>query len=186
MTEKVKVTQKQSDWLDKYKSDKEIDYAIDIQPHKKRPDSPIIDWSASKVARALYDGYKVEPRFEVGDWVVHDSYSKPEKVVRVYPDVVETETLNDRQKRFRHATESEITEEKERRFFAEHGRRPWELKEFDELRNKTNDHRYTVTEEFDQLEVTLEDTYLDRTTLFKSKIKSDFYVVCFVESRLDV
>ncbi|MHC8517023.1 hypothetical protein [Sporosarcina sp. ITBMC105] len=69
MTEKVKVTQRQADWLDRYKNEKEIAYAIDIQPHKKRPDSPIVDWPASKVAEALYRGYEVEEEYEQGDWL---------------------------------------------------------------------------------------------------------------------
>lgn len=60
MTEKVKITQKQFDWLERYKSDEEIDYAIDVQLHRKRPDSPIVDWKPSEVARALYNGYECE------------------------------------------------------------------------------------------------------------------------------
>lgn len=66
MSEKVKVTQAQSDWLERYKSEEEIAYAIDIQRFRKRPDSPIVDWSASEVAKALYIGYEVE--IKVGDW----------------------------------------------------------------------------------------------------------------------
>ncbi len=67
---KVKVTQEQADWLDKYKSNEEIDYAINVQPHKKRPDSPIVDWAPSKVAYALYRGYEVEPEFKDDEWVL--------------------------------------------------------------------------------------------------------------------
>lgn len=59
MTKKLKVTQAQSDWLERYKSDEEIAYAIDIQPLRKRPDSPIVDWTSSEVAKALYIGYEV-------------------------------------------------------------------------------------------------------------------------------
>src|SRR5690625_4076760 len=67
--EKVKVTQEQADWLDKYSlTQAQIDHYIDIQPLNLRPDSPISDWKPSKLARALYKGYEVED-FEIGDWV---------------------------------------------------------------------------------------------------------------------
>ncbi len=69
MTEKVKVTQEQFDWLERYKSDEEINYAIDIHPHKKRPDSPIADWMPSEIAQALYNGYEVKQTpLKIGDW----------------------------------------------------------------------------------------------------------------------
>lgn len=70
MTEKVKLTQKQFDWLERYKSEEEIDYAIDIQLHRKRPDSPVADWKPSEVARAFYNGYEVGLQYKVGGWVV--------------------------------------------------------------------------------------------------------------------
>lgn len=73
MTEKVKVTQKQLDWLERYKNDEEIAYAIDIQVYGRRPDSPIADWKTSEVARALYIGYEIEPVYKLGDWVVLES-----------------------------------------------------------------------------------------------------------------
>lgn len=68
---KVKVTKVQAEWLERYPlTQGQIDHYIDLQPLKKRPDSPIVDWSAATLARALYNGYEVEPVFEVGDWVV--------------------------------------------------------------------------------------------------------------------
>lgn len=70
MAEKAKVTQEQFDWLEKYKSNEEINYAIDNQVYKKRPDSPIAGWKPSEVARALYSGYEIEQNIKAGDWVV--------------------------------------------------------------------------------------------------------------------
>lgn len=68
---KVKVTKEQAEWLEKYKTEQEIDYAINIQPYKKRPDSPIVDWKPSEVAKALWNGYEVEERFKLGDVAYH-------------------------------------------------------------------------------------------------------------------
>lgn len=119
MSEKVKVTQEQFDWLERYElTQEQIDHYIDIQPYKKRPDSPIVDWPASKVAKALYIGYEVEPEFGVGDWVVRDDKESIGKIIKMYPDVIETDLGNGfygRSKDYRHATESEIAAEKGRR-----------------------------------------------------------------------
>lgn len=123
MTEKVKVIQNQFDWLEKYKSDEEINYAIDIQLHKKRPDSPIADWGPSKVARALLIGYEIEPEYKVGDYVIYG-----DKIYRVYQLASDTKvnvinrngsTITNLQIRdIRHATPEEIEEEQEREKWA--------------------------------------------------------------------
>lgn len=72
--EKIQVTQKQADWLERYElTQEQIDHYINTQLHRKRPDSPIVDWDAGKLARSLYVGYEVIPEFFEGDWVVTKS-----------------------------------------------------------------------------------------------------------------
>lgn len=96
--------------------------------------------SAAKMARALYDGYEVEPEFKVGDWVHVSWYSNESgvyQVEEVYKNGsiridVENEIaitkLCPPLHMVRHATESEIAEEKERRFWAKLGRKTCEYR----------------------------------------------------------
>lgn len=120
MTKKVRVSPAQFDWLEKYKNEEAIDYAIDIQPLNKRPDSPLHDWSASKVAKALYKGYEVEPQYKVGDWIYSINSRAVGKVVRVGNDFVEIDNAEGATFNYiRHATPEEIQAEKDRRKWAE-------------------------------------------------------------------
>ena len=93
--------------------------------------------SLDELIRALYIGYEVEPEFKVGDWVVTKVTNHIGKItgfssITKYYDIegIQTDVI-------RHATPSEIAEEKERRFFAGHGRELWELKYKDILRLKS-------------------------------------------------
>ena len=145
MTEKVKITQKQFDWLEKYKSDEEIDYAIDVQLHRKRPDSPIVDWKPSEVARAFYNGYKVEPEYKTGEWVRYwksdslagigliSSYKNVRQFVRFEGEEKwrETDCITS------HATPEEIKAEKERRVWAGIGRETKQFRIGDIVINKS-------------------------------------------------
>lgn len=122
MTEKVKVTQAQFEWLEKYKSEVEIDYAINIQPLNKRPDSPIADWSVSKVAKALLIGYEVKEKYSEGDWVVMNGHTL--KIMRIqyenkrvqYHEVSNWQPIAGIE---RHATSEEIKSKKERQKWSE-------------------------------------------------------------------
>lgn len=137
---KVKVTQVQAEWLDKYKTEEEIDYAINIQPYKKRPDSPIIHWEPSDVAKALWIGYEVEEKFKIGDWVtpVEGDLNLPDgmiaaQIVKIVNNqfVYWNDTNNRNIQRFRHATPEEIKAEQERRVWAGIGREVNEVREGD-------------------------------------------------------
>lgn len=126
MSGKVKITQEQADWLERYElTQDQIDHYIDIQPFRKRPDSPIVDWSASKLAKALYTGYEVEPEFKMGQWI-YDITDKNKTVIEVayatdrrvhgfwktqYSDIDTHVAIENA----RHFTKEEIAKEKERR-----------------------------------------------------------------------
>lgn len=125
MTEKLKVTQEQADWLEKYESEEAIDYAIDIQPLKKRPDSPIVDWHASMVARALLIGYEIKPEYKVGDLVIPERDGRTNSS-EIY-EIIDLDKAHANLKgiigifslsQLRHATPEEIEAEKERRKWA--------------------------------------------------------------------
>lgn len=138
MTEKVKVTQKQFDWLERYKSDEEIDYAIDIQVHRKRPDSPIVDWKPSEVARAFYNGYEVEPEYKAGDWVTRENgvVGKITDLDSHFANLDNLEGIFSLNFKFlRHATPEEIKAEKERRVWKSIGREVGEFRDGDSARH---------------------------------------------------
>ena len=68
------------------------------------------DLTLDELARALYVGYEVEFEFEVGDWLVNNRNSLMFQI----EDRQEDKDIA-RMNHIRHATESEIVEEKERR-----------------------------------------------------------------------
>lgn len=194
MTETVKVTQEQADWLDKYGITSEaIDYAIDIQPYKKRPDSPIVEWSSSKLARAFYAGYEVKETFEIGDFVyvgwhngagvyeVEESRGittltgKP--AIKIYSDGNNIAPIEIT----RHATPDEIAEEKQRRWWKKHGRQVWELKKGDLIQGTFGQVRevYRVNE-------VGEYATLPNYTSFSKKDLAEWKIICFAEDRKDL
>lgn len=134
-------------------------------------------------ALLLCDWYEVEPEFKEGDWIHNnvtgrvakmDDRGYDEEVAWVDDDKVNFFT------EFRHATPEEIAEEKERRFFNEHGRKPWELKVGDVLVKKMDNFPLVVTE------VNAEEITLNLLTCTRSEVKKRCKVLCFVDDRLDV
>lgn len=194
MQEKVKVTQKQADWLEEYKLTQEnIDYILDVHWYRKRPDSPLIGWSISKLARALYIGYEVEQKYKKGDWIISvdgsnlNGYwqSHIEKVDDVEGEYVRYNgNCNSVHKNeVRLATPSEIAEEKERRFWKKHGREVWELKRGD-----------VISHGGDLLiidEVYTDDYYAFEASNYHGSMKlpkqhlNKCKIVCFIEDRKD-
>src|SRR5699024_1047502 len=96
--------------------------------------------STDEFIRALYIGYEVEETYEVGDWVYVEA--PKEGLPNVYQVMnadkysVNLDRLygNFKNSKLRHATPEEIAEEKQRRWWAKHGRNVWELREGDLLR----------------------------------------------------
>lgn len=144
------------------------------------------DLSVDDLARALYIGYEVEPEYKKGDFVVN---TRENTIYEVYSDgrndcyhmERDGEEYHHIHKDYlRHATESEIAQEKERRFFARYGRKPWELREGDVLQNKHTGlaHIRVVAEIVDgEPRFEFNETGID--------YKRNFHVVCFAEDRLD-
>src|SRR5690625_1538506 len=150
--EKVKVTAKQAAEIEHYKQkgEEQIDYLIDIHSLNKRPDLAIAKMKPSQLVRALHFGYEVEPEFKVGDWVFWETKSngpipktafKIETIIKdgVYPDEWPSPYAGGEPipiEELRHATPEEIAAEKERRWWAKHGRNLWELRKGDLLIDK--------------------------------------------------
>src|SRR5690625_4883696 len=142
--------------------------------------------SLDELIRALYIGYEVEPEFKVGDWVVWDEIKiigqlvEIDSVLRVDSidyDVPQSVKLDE----LRHATPSEIAEEKERRWWAKHGRNLWELRKGDLLIDK---HFGKIAE---VREVEDKHYLIGAITSYEPLdfIKRNYTVVCFAEQRLD-
>jgi hypothetical protein len=179
MSEKVKVTVKQKEAIDRLN-----EYQLEqIKDFKKNPEkyadwvSPLNELPEKKIIDALYIGYEVEPEFLIGDTVINKETGIIEKV-----DGYMTTILERYSDKYRHATPSEIAEEKERRFFARHGRKPWELREGDVLQDKEDGYTATISFVSKSNEVHFE----DEISYHLSSIKKYCKVVCFAESRLDV
>src|SRR5699024_4499260 len=127
---KVKLTQKQYDGVDKIAKLFE-GFQLD---------------RLKKVIEIIERGYEVDPEYKVGDWVVHKDKGEIGKVVEVSDLNTSIEYYSDSHSKFRYATESEIKEEKQRRWWNAHGRDVWELKEGDILRKSQDNELLTVTD----------------------------------------
>src|SRR5699024_1112184 len=103
-----------------------------------------------ELIRAFYIGYEVEESYEVGDWVYVEA--PKEGLPNVYQVMtadkysVNLDRLygNFKKSKLRHATPEEIAEEKQRRWWAKHGRDVWELREGDCLISKHDKHTCQV------------------------------------------
>lgn len=182
--EKVKLTQEQADMIPKIK---------DVFSKVKFRD----------LAMALDGKYEVEPEFNVGDWVVrteelnHQNHHRGKvfKIKSVIKGTLTGEMLvvdgDDNSEHLfnniRHATPEEATEEKQRRFFAENGRKLWELKEGDVLEEDSiNGRPVTVTRSNKSSGVFFRTPSLNYMFTEMDYIKKNYKVVCFAEDRKDV
>lgn len=153
--EKVKVTRAQAEAIDYFK--------------KTFVENRETSMSNEKLARALSKGYEVEPEWKAFDWYyneskkeVHQASVKLAEGFNEYPELY---------KHIRHATEQEIAQEKERRWWSEHDRGYREFKKGDVL--KINEILCIV----DALFFISSDMEKAKNGLFK--------VVTFTENRLD-
>lgn len=145
-----------------------------------------------EMARSLYIGYEVEPEYKENDWLnyltIHGDL-KTDKVIDVSDDRVLME-LSNSWVHFNnvksHATPSEIAKEKERRFFAEHGREPWELKKNDILNDRRENCTVTIAKVIDKEVMTVLFTNGDWEFYNNIVEDSDWRVACFADKRLDV
>jgi len=184
--EKVKLTQKQADLI---KDIKDIDYAINIHGFNKRPDSPLQRLTTAELARALYIGYEVEPEFKVGDWVFIDYGEAGTEIGFIKGWINEPHSFYIDKCHFganvnkaRHATPEEIAKEKERRWWAKHGRDVWEIK----LRDLLTHKRHKFVREIVGIQDGEYITNPNNERFTKQELQGLFNIACFAEDRKDV
>lgn len=200
--EKVKVTQEQAYAIEimkeKHLEDLEGLFAnpddYDIKGYHK----PLFELTPEQCYNALYIGYEVEEKYKEGDWVYVDWVSKDAKqhLFRVKGTEKESgmtfividnpEGNNTPPERIvRHATPEEIAEEKQRRWWAKHGRKPWELRKGDVILNVLSGKLYEVTRQ--EADGTVRMRFVNISVGRSLTFLKDIYeVVCFVEDRKDL
>lgn len=170
MSEKVKITECELDLIESFKEDFHMNF---------------YGMSLNKFILALKEGYEVEPEFECGDWVVFFSRTLEDyvtrKVIVIYTETgfvtVDREHFSIALERLRHATESEIQEEKERRFWGRLGRNINEFYEGDVV--ETNSGFISTVLNIDITGVLLKN--FDNV-----QFPVELTLICPKESRLDV
>src|SRR5699024_5104777 len=121
---KVKLTQEQAWMIENHRGAFE---SLMRKHHMKNCPTYIDELTTQQVVDAYFDGYKVDPDFEVGDWVVYDNGVRCGYKTNQIKDVDEQKAYFDEGRtmfltRLRHASPEEIAEEKQRRWWAKHGR----------------------------------------------------------------
>ncbi len=186
--EKVILTKKQADAVEYF---------------KKEHQENLGDMSLRSFYDALRCGYEVEPEFEIGQWIVLTS---PFTSAKITARILDIDVGGDNRIRLdrddhcwwdkediRPATPSEIAEEKERRFFAGHGRGVLEFKTNDIVSYDCNSWGgiYIVSSDnyskdaFGNRLVKVFNKYMHsgKTLSFRA---DELKVICFAEERLDV
>lgn len=153
---------------------------------------PLIEMKLDDLIRSLYIGYEVEPEFKIGDWIYISSegtHNSKEMVAKVESKYNESQLCLDNNwnigagsQYIRHATPSEIAEEKERRFWNRNDRDVWELRKGDVL---ICDGYPRVVEKIDN--------FNEKSVLFKDddweyyeNVVEEYKVLAFNKDRLDV
>ena len=130
--DKVKLTREQAEMIKNHKEADNLEMLL--RKHRMLGCLTYIDeLTTQQVVDAYFDGYKVDPDFEVGDWVVYDNGVRCGYKTNQIKDVDEQKAYFDEGRtmlltRLRHATPEEIAEEKQRRWWAKHGRDVFEFK----------------------------------------------------------
>ena len=212
MTQKVVLTQEQADAVEsakkRYGKDQFL-YEFSRMLHEISPLQftgslgPINDLALHRVAKALYIGYEVEPSIKIGDFVDIGLFgiSKITEVTGVKGNAIAINGSEEYHefKINRVLTDEEKQEEKQRRWWAEHGRKVWELELLDKVR--------LSNVEYEVIEVCQKGVYKLQTNEYvpfhsiyvtndQSKIggkdgielieENNSKVVCFREDRKDV
>lgn len=195
--EKVKITQEQAGAIEHLR-DLHFEEMNRFKKYSKcnvdKKLIPLHDLEIDKINDAYFDGYEVKPDFEVGDWIVYENeYHKcvmqitdtDKHYVYVEPfhnGFKNCTAISKKSPLIKHATPEEIAEEKERRFFARHGREPWELKYGDILVNIGTGFPAVVTKGLNIYQNV--DLNLKRFNI--QAVKDNYRVASFVDGRLDV
>ena len=190
MSEKVKLTREQAEAIKSIRGDINGGFTpgnIRTQLKKQwmsKPYATLNELPFEQFIVAVLGDYEVEPIFEVGDWAV-DRRSVYKIISKHHADYLNKEVHPE----VRHATPEEITEEKQCRWWAKHGRDVWELKDLDILINEKTGKMYEVDILKDE---TIRLWKIGVDGAFASDYKSAkeiskyVEVFCFAEDRKDV
>src|SRR5699024_2290283 len=178
MSEKVILTKEQAEAIETKKSTGSAAVAKHLEGWTWKENKCLNDLSMEQFVKALYIGYEVEETFKVGDWVKDTSTNAVIKI----KDRQHRNNINDpRYSTVRHATPEEIAKEKQRRWWAKHGRDVGELKENDLLYYDDEFKEVEGVSEIGAIMLSSERFYLPLET-----IKSKYSVACFAEDRKDI
>lgn len=198
--EKVIITQDQANAIEGIRNH----HRYELERFKKNPSRfagwllPIKEMDVLDIEKAFRGDYEVEPEYKVGDWVVNKNLANIGKIKNI-------ELLKSGEEYFRgfwsngspmhclkgnlkrHATPEEIEQGKERRWWAEQGRKPWSLRMYDCLISKNKVKPVVVigiNTNFFRGETTIE--LNDGTEILKEDLKKSFDVLYFVKDRKDL
>ncbi|MGY0692962.1 hypothetical protein ACW2QC_09265 [Virgibacillus sp. FSP13] len=180
MMEKVMLTKEQAEAVDYFK--------------KTFVENKATSMTNKTLRDALNHGYEIMSEFEVGDWLTVEYDNKTVgTVVEIYEDKQQVELdcryytykINE----LRHATKTEIAEEKERRWWASHNRGVWELREGDLLIEEDGD-LFSIAEDVhlpkEDVTILIKSNLPTKTeTISSVYIRNKCRIVCFNENRLD-
>lgn len=187
---KIKITQEQAEAIEYAMNEKSKEFLLRRHGYVRFNNydefeselEPLNSLGTFDLARAMIEGYEVEPEFSYKDWVVFKGHKKDDIVTRI----VEVEHGNDTVltdykiggyvqrfpfEKIRHATPSEIAEEKERRWWRKHGRDVWSVEDGDIVRKKSDGFCFDVA-------VYSPEHFKENSELYE--------IACFWEDRLDV
>jgi len=189
---KVKLTKEQATAVEKYKNDLRFRHwqeKVNKMRNEIIIEKCLLELSTDDFMNAFEYGYEVEPEFNVGDWVIVDygEYGTEIGVIKGWIDkphsfYIDKCHFGASVKETRHVTPEEIAEEKERRWWASHGREPWELKEDDVLTRNDDGFPWLVGRKRD----CLPGYYLNGESFNLQDIRDRYRVMCFVDDRKDV
>lgn len=202
---KVKLTREQERALEVYKGyGEDLETFIEWKDTWSNTYEPLKKLTLDEMARLLYQegSYEIEQVFEVGDWVVKefegitgDVIGKVEKIDEsnygveqlhgLWSNFLKHKTIIVNEGNVRHATPEEIAEEKERRWWAKHGREVWELKQGDVIKGKSYGRLYAINKDLEDVYKATAIGHEMDVKIIKDKISENYKVFCFVENRLD-
>lgn len=189
----VKITQEQADAIERVKQY----HRSQLERFKSEPNifadylSPLINMEIDAIEKALWGDYEIEPEFKVGDWVVITKGEHEGTIAKI----INTNSLPKYHvalgfDEIRHATPEEIAEEKQRRWWAKHGRGVWELKPGDLIQKLCSvwDFEAQEVKGYDGGYVLLSNTVkISPSMLMDARfMNANFRVLCFADDRKDL
>ena len=189
--EKLKITREQEKAIEWYRENFTNEGAIQDFIRDRHP--ALSEFTTEQFALLFLEWYEVEPEFKVGDWVIFTDEPEDEPIFgRINKNMIVewdddvTNNYDEIQKLYkeghlRHATPEEIAEEKERRWWAKHGRDVWELREHDILVFEGDSYNVDFIKEGTGRVI-----FKDALSREFEEVKQRFRVACFAEDRKDV